>query len=543
MTNTRKSQIRTLAILLLAVVGLTMGFAAFTSSLRIKTRLSVNPNKGTFNVKFSKVANTLNEDNVIPTKSSDIFEAFEGEIDNSGIPTISELGGEFTQPGESITYEFYAINMGEYKAYLTDVIFGNVDGEDSNKVCTSLDGTHQSDVDVACDNISIKVTVGSDILTTSRSNLVGHNLNPNGSEKIVVEIKYASGGILPEVPFSVEFGDISMIYNSLEASDLPAPTEYSYTIPTPDYYYFAVSDGNGGAVIVNYNPNASDAGNYTEGVIPSTLPISTITISYNENKCIAYMDNYIETHGTLAGSGSGSSGGEEMTAEEYCGYVSQEDVSEIDPYEMPIAMVLDAEPGSEAEFMIAAYDVQFTEPSGSYPVTGIGIMSFASKNLTSINIPSSVEIIGEAAFAYNSLTSVSIPSGVENIGSYAFAANDISSLTLSNGVKYIEDSAFLANKLTSVEIPNSVTSIEEVAFAYNNLTSVTIGSGISSIGDGAFGTGTTDIDEKPSSSPYGSNALTSVTIGVPSSYESSFTSQSQFGWADGYSNSNIVWSD
>ena len=53
MTNTRKKQMKTLGILLVAVIGLTVGFAAFSSSLNIKTRLSVNPNNGTFLVKFS----------------------------------------------------------------------------------------------------------------------------------------------------------------------------------------------------------------------------------------------------------------------------------------------------------------------------------------------------------------------------------------------------------------------------------------------------------------------------------------------------------
>ena len=224
MTNVRKKQIKTIGILLVAVIGLAVGFSAFSSSLNIKTKLSVNPNNGTFLVKFSKNASTLDESSVVPTKSSDIFSAYNGVIDNTGIPTISNLGGEFTQPGETITYDFYALNTGSYNAYLTDVIFNNVDGEVTNKVCTSTNGTNQSAVDEACKNITIKVIVGTNEITQTRS-LSGHELSPNQSEPVKVVISYLEGGILPEVEFDVEFGNISMIYNSLEEGDIQVPQQ------------------------------------------------------------------------------------------------------------------------------------------------------------------------------------------------------------------------------------------------------------------------------------------------------------------------------
>ena len=225
MTNTRKKQIKTLGILLVAVIALTVGFSAFSSSLLVKTRLSVNPNSGTFNVKFSNSANRLDESQVVPTKSTDIFTAYNGVIDNSGIPTIANLGGEFTQPGETITYDFYTLNTGEYNAYLTDVIFNNVDGESVNKKCTSVDGTNQTAVDQACNSISIKLIMGTDKITSTRS-IVGHELLPNASEPVKVVIEYAKDGVLPEVEFDVEIGSISMIYNSLEEGGVaPIPQQ------------------------------------------------------------------------------------------------------------------------------------------------------------------------------------------------------------------------------------------------------------------------------------------------------------------------------
>ena len=109
MTNTRKKQVRTLAILLIAVVGLTIGFAAFTSSLRIKTRLSVNPNKGTFNVKFSKASDKLDEGEVVSVKYLDIFEALNGEFieDGSNADGILLFDKEYSSIGD----EFYEIKI------------------------------------------------------------------------------------------------------------------------------------------------------------------------------------------------------------------------------------------------------------------------------------------------------------------------------------------------------------------------------------------------------------------------------------------------
>ncbi len=138
-------------------------------------------------------------------------------------------------------------------------------------------------------------------------------------------------------------------------------------------------------------------------------------------------------------------------------------------------------------------------------VTTIGQSAFTHNKLTSIVIPNSIASIEGSTFAYNNLTSVTIPNSVTSIGNYAFRSNQLTSVTIPNSVTSIDDNAFKSNQLTSATIPNSVTSIGDYAFAYNKLTSVTI-KGKSSSGDFTGGYGT-DI----------------------------------WGWASGYSNSNITW--
>ena len=88
--------------------------------------------------------------------------------------------------------------------------------------------------------------------------------------------------------------------------------------------------------------------------------------------------------------------------------------------------------------------------------------------LTSVEIPSSVTVIGGEVFAgCTGLTSVKIPNSVTEIGYRAFSGcTGLTSIEIPNSVTSIGGRAFSGcNSLTTVEIPNSVTSIESCAFS------------------------------------------------------------------------------
>ncbi|MBQ9071584.1 MAG: hypothetical protein IJY25_00295, partial [Bacilli bacterium] len=54
-------------IALIAVVGVSIGFAAFSSSLLIKSSLSVDPDSSTFSVVFSSSSTALETNAITPT--------------------------------------------------------------------------------------------------------------------------------------------------------------------------------------------------------------------------------------------------------------------------------------------------------------------------------------------------------------------------------------------------------------------------------------------------------------------------------------------
>ena len=209
----RKKQMTMFIIAIVGVFAISIGFAAFSSTLRISSQASVTPNSNTFSVVFSSDENSLKTDAVAANPSNLGDPA---TIDNSSNPTISGLNAKFTAPNQSVTYTFYARNTGEFLAYLNYITFTNVEGASSNKVCTASDGTSQALVDQACNGISMSVKVGTlDPVTTSQSSIQNHTLATNTSEVVTVTISYAENAALADGAFNVSFGDVSLIYSSI----------------------------------------------------------------------------------------------------------------------------------------------------------------------------------------------------------------------------------------------------------------------------------------------------------------------------------------
>lgn len=217
MEKSRSTRIIAIAALVVAVVGLTIGFSSFSNSLRISSSSTVTPNMSDFSVDFSSNETVLSTDDISPTKNPDSIEATEAKIDNTGDPTISNLTAVFTEPGQNVSYTFYAANNGQYNAFLKSIIYANVTGESSFRVCTANQGTTDALVQAACDDISVSVKVGNEAVTKGTVNNIANHLLSKGSfEPIVVTMEYAENGDRADGDFSVAFGNITLEYSSVD---------------------------------------------------------------------------------------------------------------------------------------------------------------------------------------------------------------------------------------------------------------------------------------------------------------------------------------
>lgn len=111
-------------------------------------------------------------------------------------------------------------------------------------------------------------------------------------------------------------------------------------------------------------------------------------------------------------------------------------------------------------------------------------------NLKHATLPKTLVEIPQEAFLNCPLTTINLPDTVEKIGDYAFSGTSLSgSLYLPNSLKTIGISAFNSLKLTgTLTIPDSVTTISNEAFYNNKFTKLVIGqnSSLTTIGNNAF---------------------------------------------------------
>ena len=117
MEKDRGGRVIAIVALMIGVVGLTIGFAAFTNTLTIKSDATVTPDSSLLNVAFSNenAANTtaVTSPDITATLSPSNVTGFTAEnatINNSAAsgPVIEDLSVSFTAPGQTATYVFYS---------------------------------------------------------------------------------------------------------------------------------------------------------------------------------------------------------------------------------------------------------------------------------------------------------------------------------------------------------------------------------------------------------------------------------------------------
>lgn len=135
-----------------------------------------------------------------------------------------------------------------------------------------------------------------------------------------------------------------------------------------------------------------------------------------------------------------------------------------------------------------------------------------------VEIPQSVEYIGEEAFRGNYLYELVLNEGLETIGNYAFYDNKISSLTIPSTVTNYGNYCFGKNEITSLKLTEGLKTMCSISDA--KIVELTIPESIESIG-GGYGTSLRFVHCNPTTPPdgiIGNNAIIYVPAGTAQAY-------------------------
>ncbi len=213
----KNSKILIIMVLIVGVIGLSIGFSAFSKNLDINSTATVTPDPSNFKVLFSSSETAVETNPITPGGHNGT--GTNAIIDNKDPlhPKITGMKATFTGPDQSADYSFYVRNEGKYTAYLKKIEFGK-------KTCTAKPGTSQILVDEVCKKTSLFITVGEQVntkaLENTRDNITNHPLEKNSSERIYLWIGYLRNFDNPPLAdgdFDVEFGDITLTYSTTDS--------------------------------------------------------------------------------------------------------------------------------------------------------------------------------------------------------------------------------------------------------------------------------------------------------------------------------------
>ncbi len=120
MERERSGKVIAIATLLVGILGLSLGFAAFSTRLNITSSADVQIDSSVWNVGFSTRSSDIHEDSVTGSDSTSTLALTQFVISQG---TRAQLQ---TVNGSSVTYNFYIVNEGDMDAYLNSVSMGNL---------------------------------------------------------------------------------------------------------------------------------------------------------------------------------------------------------------------------------------------------------------------------------------------------------------------------------------------------------------------------------------------------------------------------------
>ncbi len=217
MEKDRSARLIAIVALVLAVTGVSIGFAVLSTNLTIEApEANVKANEKLFTIYFSGIPTSYQAPTTVTPQTSPSEDGFTGKQISveANSTTLSGIGGTFTKPGQTITYAIGISNTSKLDGYLTSITFNNVDGDNKKVKCepvnTNNNEIDSSEMENVCGNITVSVKVNDSDYTTDQENLNGIHIGNGQTIPFTVTIKYGDGETTTPATgdFKATFGSI-----------------------------------------------------------------------------------------------------------------------------------------------------------------------------------------------------------------------------------------------------------------------------------------------------------------------------------------------
>ena len=240
MKQNRQSKVVAILALCVSVVGLTLGFAAFSNTLTISSSATVKPDQKDFKIvaygiedQSQELTSRLSDPELYTSSTiskpytNNEFTATDAKIEStvseSGSTqiTITNLKPTFKNPGDSVSYYFMLKNEGQYDAYLA---LDNFKFSSQGKTCEPVVKEGESIatdslVQEACKEINLDAQIyrdGASLMSIYSTNIPDVYLSKyaddeyNGIAILEVSIIYQKNSTRADGDFTITLPDLNM---------------------------------------------------------------------------------------------------------------------------------------------------------------------------------------------------------------------------------------------------------------------------------------------------------------------------------------------
>ncbi len=235
MEKNNGARLLAVAALVVAIAGLSLGFAAFSTNLKIDTAANVTAGTNNWNVGFStngtaiEDVSTAGTVNANETGNAGVIDVTKYTISQNTNATLS------TTTGSSVSYSLSVLNKGSLTAYLDSVNFDNVAITCTNATSTTpsvIEGTVDAGTSTSGGNsttisnadcakmFDVSLSIGGTSYNSTPASISSSSIAAGGSAPVVLTVSYKDTADARAVAATLDgdivvtLGSISVVYTS-----------------------------------------------------------------------------------------------------------------------------------------------------------------------------------------------------------------------------------------------------------------------------------------------------------------------------------------